>query len=423
MVAGPLTGLRVLEVASFITGPLTAQLLGDLGAEVVKVEPPVGDGMRRWDPNRGSGDTVAAGTGENADDSIGSAGYGSGFQAYNRNKRSIVLDLRNPGASDVIRRMLPSVDVIVENMRPGVAERLGVGYEQARSVNPAIIYCSVTGLGREGPFAQRAMYDTTAQALSGALSLMVAAHDPRPVGVTLCDSVGGMYAAYGVLSALFARERTGQGQRVDVSMVGASIAFLAEAVTRHFTTGSTPDATGRCAVSQAYVFECADHRQLAIHLSTPDKFWTALTEAIGRKDLRDEDRFATGADRVRNYAELYDELRTTFATRRLSEWLAVLDGADVPHEPVLNVDEALQHEKVRPLRLVRSVEHPMYGPVRTVAPGVALSKTPLSVTLAPPALGEHTREVLDQCGFSDSEIDALVDQEVVSLGAVGDGTG
>lgn len=404
----PLDGVRVLEFSSFISGPSAAQMLGDLGAEVIKIESPNGDGMRRWMPNKPG----QLNEGKANDRLTGPPGYASGFQAYNRNKRSLLLDLRRPEARDIVQRMIPSADVVIENMRPGVTDQLGIGYDQVRRVNPSIIYCSVTGFGRNSKFAQRATYDTTAQALSGVLSLMVNPADPRPVGLTICDNVTALYAMSGVLAALYTRAMTGIGQRVEVSMVGAGLAFVSDSASRYFITGRTPTAEDRCAVSQAYVFLCKDGRMLAVHLSMLGKFWLNLTAGIDRIDLRADSRFATADDRIKNYPQLYEELKRSFAEKPIEEWLPILEKADVAHEPVLSVDEALSSEKSSDP--IWSTEHPAYGTVRTVAPPIELSETPLKNGLPPPGPGEHSEEILAEHGFSPEEI-----REFLSAGVLG----
>jgi crotonobetainyl-CoA:carnitine CoA-transferase CaiB-like acyl-CoA transferase len=384
--SSPLAGCRVLEIARFITGPFAGQLLADLGADVIKIEDP-----QAGDPFRGWGDDL----------------YAPQFVAYNRGKRSLTVDLRHPRGPEIVRRLARSADVLIANFRPGVAERFGIGYDQLKDGNPRLIYCLITGMGETGPYVHRPSYDTVGQGLSGLLSLVINPNDPRPVGPSWSDNLTGLFAAYGILAALQARERTGRGQRVDTNQVQATMAFMNEAYAVLFDSGKAPDPFRRPAASQAYAFTCKDGLGLAVHLSSPEKFWRGFIETVGRPELADEPRYVTRAQRVQHWAELQEELRPAFLTKTRAEWLEALDKADVPVTPIYTLDEALADPQVQTLRMVHEIEHPNHGRRKVIGSSVTLRDTPVVEMQPAPALGEHTDEVLGEAGLSADEIAAL----------------
>jgi len=365
----PLAGYRVIDHGEFITAPYTAMLLGDLGAEVIKVERPGGgDRFRSFEKGL----------------------YGPQFQAFNRSKKSIVLDLETEVDRDTLRALLRSADVYVQNFRPGAAERMGFGPDDVRAIMPRVVYCSISGFGPDGPYATRPAYDTVGQALSGFLSMFVSPDAPRIVGPATADSVTGLYAACGILAALLERERTGRARSVHVPMVAAMAHFSIEQYHRHFVTGDVPDPSDRGRVSQSFAFRCADGRLIAIHLSSPVKFWTAFVAAIERPELATDPRFAARMDRVRNHEALEAALRPVFASRPRNEWLRRLSAADVPHAPILGLDEALDDPQMRHLTMDRTLEHPTEGTVRTLRSPIFLDgdREDGGMT-APPTLDEH----------------------------------
>jgi crotonobetainyl-CoA:carnitine CoA-transferase CaiB-like acyl-CoA transferase len=367
--AQPLTGYRVIDHGEFITAPYTAMLLGDLGAEVIKIERPGGgDRFRSFEKGL----------------------YGPQFQAFNRSKKSIVLDLETETDRDTLRALLRSADVYVQNFRPGAAERMGFGPDDVRAIAPRVVYCAISGFGPDGPYATRPAYDTVGQALSGFLSMFVAPDAPRIVGPATADSVTGLYAASGILAALLERERTGRARGVHVPMVAAMAHFSIEQYHRHFVTGDVPDPSDRGRVSQSFAFRCADGRLIAIHLSSPVKFWTGFVAAIERPDLAADARFAGRMDRVRNHEALESVLRPVFASRPREEWLRRLSAADVPHAPILGLNEALDDPQMRHLAMDRTLQHPTEGAVRTLRSPVFLDgeRDDAGMT-APPTLDEH----------------------------------
>ena len=377
---GPLVGIRVVESASFITGPYCGQLLADLGADVTKVEAPDGG-----DPFR----------------SFASGLYSPNFIAFNRNKRSLTLDLRSDSAKLVIRRLLERADVFLENYRPGVVERLGLDYPTVRTWNPRVVYCSISGMGHSGPYVHRPSYDTIGQALSGMLNQLLEKEHPRIIGPAFSDGITGLTAAYLILAALAARERTGEGQKVEVSMLEATAAFQSSETSFYFQTGDKGGPRRRPSASQSYAFTCADGAILAIHLSSPQKFWEGLVKSVDRPDLLEDERFAARLGRVTNYEQLYALLVEEFKKKPRAEWLKILEANDVPHAPVYGFDELFADPQVKHLGLELTLMHPTQGEIGAVAPPGRFSGTPWGNLLPPPTLGEHTEEILRELGLSD----------------------
>ncbi|GAA4342052.1 CaiB/BaiF CoA-transferase family protein [Pigmentiphaga soli] len=372
-----LNGIRVVEQGTFITGPAAGMMLGDLGADVIKVEQPdAGDPFRAF---RGGL-------------------YSPHFQAYNRNKRSIALDIRKDEDRAIFDDLIRSADVYIQNFRPGAADKLGAGEERLRALNPRLVYCSISGFGKTGPARQRPAYDTVAQAASGFLHLLVNPKNPRVVGPAIADAVTGFYAAYGVLGALYERERTGRGRSVDVSMLESMCHFNIDAFTHYFTIGDVMGPYSRPRASQSYVMECADGKWLALHMSSPPKFWESLAKAIGLPDLFDDPRFADRFARIDNYEDLTQTLAAEFIKRPRAEWCRLLEAGDVPHSPVQHTDEVLADEQVRHLQIATSARHPTMGEFRSVRSPVSYDADRTPLAEAPPTLDEHRQEILRELG-------------------------
>ncbi|RDJ27805.1 CoA transferase [Bosea caraganae] len=368
-----LAGIRVIEFGRFITGPYAAMLLADLGADVVKVE------------RAGSGDPFR---------SFEKGLYGPQFQAFNRNKRSIALDFALEEDQIAFRELIVGADVLIQNSRPGAGDKFGIGPEQARALNPRLVHCEITGFGRDGPYTHRPAYDTVAQALSGFLSMFVSPDEPRIVGPAVSDSVTGLYAALGIMGALMERERTGKGRLVEISMLEATMHFAVEQFQGYFVNGKVPSPRDRGRVSQSLALSCADGRTIALHLSSPPKFWNGLLQAIGRPDLAEDPRFAQRMDRVRNHDQLEDVLRPIFASQPRAHWLPLLEAADVPHAPVLGADEVVADPQVRHLGIDQTMTHPTEGKVRTLRTPIIYDGNRDGIAMTPPpVLDEHGAEI------------------------------
>jgi len=328
----------------------------------------------------------------------GAADYSATFGSVNRNKKSVILDLKSKDGRDAALALAAEADVLIENYRPGAMERLGLGYDALATGNPRLIYCSVTGFGATGPYAERPGYDTIGQAMGGLLSVLSDIDNPQGMGVSLSDHLTGIMAAYGILGALCARERTGRGQRVETSLLSSTLAFLGENAARYFEDGEVPSRKTRTKTAQVYCFVAGDGKPFVIHLSSPPKFWQGLCRVAGHEEWIDDDRFRDKADRRANYDILEAALAEVFRTAPRDHWLDGLLAADVPAAPVYTLDEVLDDPQVRHLDMVREVPHPKLGHVRLVESAVRLSDTPTEIHSAAPGHGEHSEEILARIG-------------------------
>ena len=367
MFQSPLRGIRIVEQGTFITGPCAAMMLADLGADVIKVESPEGDPYRSY--QRGL--------------------YSPHFQAYNRNKRSLSCDLKQPGDREVFDQLVANADVYLQNFRPGTAERLGAGVKRLRGLNSRLVYCSISGFGADGPYAERPSYDSVAQALSGFLSVVVDQERPRFLGPALADAITGIYAAYGILGVLLERASTGQGRLVEVSMFEAMAHFAVEPFAAYFALGEVPKSSDRPRLAQAYILRTADDRLLAIHLSSLEKFWQGLITALEAGELKDDPRFGERLARIKNYEALGEELDRRFRKRALADWADRLSANDVPFAPINGIDSVVNDPQARHLGLVVPVESAREGGREAVRPALQFDgKRATSVTAAP-LLNQH----------------------------------
>lgn len=386
---GALEGVRVLELSQYIAAPVAGKLLGELGADVVKIESPdAGDPMRRWQG--------------------GDRDHSPQFAVYNRAKRGLSLDLKHPRGVETFLRMAARADVVLENFRPGVMDRLGLGWDVLSKNNPRLVYCAITGFGADGPYAQRPAYDTVISAIGGLFSQIIDLERPQPVGPAFSDLLAGLSAAHGVLAALFARERDGLGQFVDASMLRAVVGLLAEPGSVYLDQGQNTVSNTRQRRAQAYGLVSADGLGFVIHMSVPEKFWLAVTEVFGVEHLRDDPRFVDRQARHDNYHELDGALKEAASRRTRAEWFEALERADVPHGPINGFAEVFDDPQVRRLGMVEEID--IGGgrrPLLQVGPQFVLSRTPLTVTPAAPGLGADTEAVLGEYGFDPDEIDIL----------------
>jgi crotonobetainyl-CoA:carnitine CoA-transferase CaiB-like acyl-CoA transferase len=366
-----LEGIRVIDLGAFITAPLAGMMLADLGAEVIKVEPEDGDPFRR-----GHGGL-----------------YGATFVAYNRNKKSVVLDLATEQGRARLTALALGADVLLDNFRPGVLERLGIDTAELCRRNPRLVHCSITGFGTKGPYRDRPAFDAVGQALSGIASLFVDPRDPHCFGPTITDNVTGMYACSGILAALVERGRTGKGRRIEVNMLEASMAFVHDAYTNFTCAGIEGDRFSRVNRSQSFAVRCGDGKLLALQLSTREKFWQELEAP----NLAQDARFAKHQDRVQNFHALEAALGAAFAARPRATWMERLAQTDVPFAPINTLGEAFADPQVEALGTRLSLHHPREGEMVTIAcPILADGERPRRENTAPPTLGEHTDEVLSK---------------------------
>jgi formyl-CoA transferase len=347
-------------------------LLADFGAEVIKIEPPVtGDPFRGW----GAVDNPF-------------------FRSVNRNKKSIVLDLKTDVDRTSARQLIEGADILIENYRTGALDRLGLGYDDLRSSNPGLIYCSITGFGDIGPYAQKPGYDTVGQAMGGLLSLLTDMNEPQPMGVSVSDHLAGMVACNGILAALHAREKSGKGQRVNTSLLESTVSFIGENATRFLQDGVVPTRATRTHSAQVFAFVDRDGLPFVIHLSSPKKFWDGLLRAIGRQTWNDDERFQDRTMRIKNYEALYSELSAVFRSDRREVWLSRLEAEDVPACALNNLAEVFSDPQVEALGLVVRVPHPTQGNIKFIRNAVRLSETPAVIHSSAPELGEHNLQLL-----------------------------
>jgi crotonobetainyl-CoA:carnitine CoA-transferase CaiB-like acyl-CoA transferase len=367
-----LKGVTVIEMGTFITGPAAGMLLADLGANVIKVEhPKAGDPFRAF--NGGL--------------------YSPHFQTYNRNKRSISLDAKDPADLETLDALIADADVFIQNFRPGVAKRMHVDPDRLRAINPRLIYCSISGFGPDGPDRDRPAFDTVAQAASGFLRLLVNPEHPRVVGPAIADALTGFYAAYGVLGALYEREQTGQGRLVETSMFEAMCHFNLDDFTHLLSADEVMDPFSRPHVSQSYVFQCADDRWIALHMSSPPKFWENLALAVEQPDMLDRPEFGSREARILNYEGVLAFLAPIFLQHPRAWWADQLTRFEVPNSPVLDSREVVDSAQAKHLELVVDADGPN-GRFSSIRSPVSFDGHHDRIVRAPPILNEHREEIL-----------------------------
>jgi crotonobetainyl-CoA:carnitine CoA-transferase CaiB-like acyl-CoA transferase len=374
--AGPLEGILVVDLTRALAGPYCTLLLGDLGADVIKIEPPEGDESRGWGPPFLGGESAY-------------------FLAVNRNKRSVVLDLKGPAGRAALERLVARADVLVENVRPGVLARLGMSYERARALNPRLVYASISGFGQTGPRATQPAYDQVLQGLGGVMSLTGQPDGPpTKFGLPIADLAAGLFAAVAINAALFHRARTGEGQYLDASLLAGQVALLSFQAARYFATGQAPKRIGNRhpTIAPYETFPTADG-WINVACGT-ERMWRSFCGALGLEELLADPRFQTNADRVANREALAERLAARFAELETTEAVARLEAADVPAGPVYDLAQVFADPQVRHLQLERTVSHPTAGPVRQTGFPFNLSATPPEIRRPAPRLGEHTAEVL-----------------------------
>ncbi|QVQ53825.1 CoA transferase [Spiractinospora alimapuensis] len=392
-----LSGIRVLDFSQVLAGPFAAMLLADLDAEVVKVEPPAhGDHSRQMAPR--------------VQDGLSGA-----YLAVNRNKRGVALDLKDERGRALAHQLAAQADVVIENFRPGVAARLGIDYATLAALNPRLVHCSISGFGQTGPYSSRGGFDLVAQGMTGLMSVTGDPDGaPAKCGIPVTDLATGLFAVYGILAALNARERTGRGQQVDASLFDTGIGLAVWEAVEYFHTGKTPGRTGSAhrlgapyqafRTSDGYFTVGADG----------DRHWPRFCEVIGLPRLPEDPRFTTNDDRLANREALVAAIEERTTTRTRDEWLTLLEEVGVPAGPINSVPEALSDPHTQARDMVVDVEHETLGTVRTLGPIVKLSDTPATIQSPAPGLGEHSTEVLTRLGVDESTISALRNEGVIA---------
>jgi len=386
--SGPLSGFRVVDLTNVISGPMATQILGDQGADIIKVE------ARDGDLTRGGGNRQG--------------GLSAAFLNNNRNKRSIVLDLKHPEGVALLKRLAATADVFIQNFRPGVVERLGVGEADIRAVRPDIVYVSLSGFGEKGPFASKPTYDPIVQAISGLTTVQAGSDEERPrlVRTILPDKVTALTAAQAVTAALLHRAATGEGQHVRVSMLDSVVAFLWNSDMGSQTFVDAPVSIQRAASFIDLIYETADGF-MSVSLMT-DRQWLGFCEVSGREDLAKDPRFATGALRDENIDARLEQVQKELRKRTTAEWTAAFDAAHVPSAPVLTRSEMVRHPQVAANGTLTEYDHPLAGRLRQARPAIRFEGSPSSIRRGGSELGADTREVLAEAGIAGDEIDAAI---------------
>ena len=395
--AGPLDGVKVLDLTQIMAGPMCTLLLADMGADVIKVERPGGG-----DDTRRMGSRVAG-------------GFAAGFLALNRNKRSIALDLRAAAGKAVFRRMAATADIVAENFRPGVMERLGLGYEALSEINPRLIYASISGFGGTGPYRNRGGFDLVAQGMSGLMSVTgFPGGPPAKVGVPITDIGAGSFAAFGILAAYIHAQRTGQGQQVDASLLEAGIAYTVWESSEYFASGEIPGPLGSAHRVNA-PYQALRTRDGYINIGAASQpTWEQFCRAIGREELIEDARYKEPNDRKARETELAELLEGILTEHTTDYWLERLEAAGVVAGPIYDMSQVYADEQTLAREMLATLDDAELGTLRNIGVPVKLSATPGSIRRRGPALGEHTRDILLEHGYTDGEVDGLVAAGIVA---------
>ena len=384
MISGALEGYVCIDVSGHVAGPYASSLLGDLGCDVIKVELPNGG-----DTHRGRNPKYE--------------GYGPSFRALNRNKRSVTIDLRHKKGGEILRKLLATADIFLENFRPPTRAKLGLDYEELSKLNPKLIHCTISGYGQSGPYRDKPGFDTIGQALSGMMSLVTDLDDPKVAGVSFVDHSAGVFAAHGIMAALLARAKTGAGQFIDVSLLQVAIAFIESHVSDYLNGG---EAVSRENFPKGRIYSLldCDGKPFMVHLSSHNQAWEDFLRAGELDGLVGDPRFASNKHRTDRHEEIVNMLRAQFRTKAREYWLARLDANQIPNAPINTIAEVFDNPQIKHLGIPKQISHPKMGMSNLVGSPINLSDTPPKFFRAAPLLGEHTEQVLANLGY---DIDAV----------------
>lgn len=392
-----LEGVRVLDLTRALAGPFCTLMLGDYGADVIKIElPGSGDDTRTWGPPF---------IGEES----------AYFLSINRNKRSLTLNFREPKAVEVFLKLAKDADVIVENFTPGVMQRLGIDYETVKGVNPGIIFCSISGFGQTGPYKARPAYDQIMQGISGLMSITgEPAGEPEKIGIAVTDIGAGMWAAFSVLAALRHRYETGDGQYIDVAMLDAQVAWLTYQAGYYFANNAPPQRLGKAhpTLVPYQGFMGSDGKYFNVAVGS-ERLWERFCQGVGREDLKDDPEYATNGDRVRNRGKIVPLLQEFFLTRPSVDWVADLQAVSVPAGPINDLADVFSDPQVLHREMFLEMPHPTLGSIKQTGLPLKFSATPGSLERHPPLLGEHNEEILAGLGYSEGEIRQMAEGAVI----------
>ena len=392
-----LEGIRVLDLTRALAGPFCTLMLGDNGADIIKIEiPGTGDDTRHWGPPFIQDESAY-------------------FLSINRNKRSLTLNLRDPQAKEVFLKLAKDADVVVENFTPGVMERFGLGYEEVKAANSTIIYCSISGFGQGGPYRGRSAYDQIMQGMGGLMSITGEPDgEPQKIGIAVTDIGSGMWSAFAIMAAIHHRHEHGEGQYIDVSMLDAQVAWLTYQAGTYFANGTPPKRLGAAhpTLVPYQAFPCQDGKLLNLAVGS-ERIWDRFCEAIERDDLKDNPDFATNADRVRNRGTLVPLLQEVFNKRPVLEWVDSLNAASVPAGPINDLADVFSDPQVLSRDMYQEMPHPTLGSIKQTGLPIKFSRTPGGLDRHPPLLGEHNSEILAELGYSEEEIQEMREGSVI----------
>jgi crotonobetainyl-CoA:carnitine CoA-transferase CaiB-like acyl-CoA transferase len=392
-----LEDIKVLDLTRALAGPYCTLMLGDYGADVIKVEvPSKGDDTRTWGPPFIKGQS-------------------SYFLSVNRNKRSITLNLKNQAAKDIFMKLASETDVLVENFTPGVVQRLGIDYETLKELNPGIIYCSISGFGQTGPYNRKPAYDQMMQGIGGIMSVTGEPDGPpMKTGIAITDIGAGMLGAYAVMIGLFHRSRTGHGQYIDISMLDLQVAWLTYQAGTYFATGSSPQRVGAAHPNLVpyQAFQCSDGKYINIAIGN-ERFWERFCKALGRDDLITHEDYSLNMNRVNHREPLVSLLETELLNKSSSHWITKFEDAGIPCGPVNDLAAVFSDPQVSERKMVETIEHPTAGKIKQTGIPIKFSETPGLISLPPPLLGEHTEKILSDLGYSINQISEFRETNVI----------